>query len=195
MLDNIFRYLFLAGLLVAGVIRGIYGRRHKQTKVVAAHKESAVVWLLMALWGVSQVIPYFYIFTSWLGFADYHLPAWMGWTGIVIFVFGVWLLWRSHEDLGRNWRPTLEIVEQPTLVTEGVYQRIRHPMYAAHLLYAVGQALLLQNWLAGLSALAVFLPLYALRVPREEAMLLEHFGEAYRVYADRTGRILPRFSR
>ena len=37
----------------------------------------------------------------------------------------------------------------------------------------------------------LFLRLYLLQVPREEQMMLEHFGEAYRAYMDRTGCIIP----
>jgi len=65
-------------------------------------------------------------------------------------------------------------------------------MYAAHGLWAVAQALLLQNWIVGPAFLALSLPLYLLRVPREEEMMLEHFGEEYRSYISRTGRVIPR---
>ena len=67
---------------------------------------------------------------------------------------------------GENWSPDLEIREQHTLVTEGVYRHIRHPMYAAHWLWGLGQALLLQNWIAGPSTLVALLPMYLVRVPR-----------------------------
>ena len=35
------------------------------------------------------------------------------------------------------------------LVTNGIYRRIRHPMYSAFWLWAIAQALLLPNWIAG----------------------------------------------
>ncbi|NOT29051.1 MAG: isoprenylcysteine carboxylmethyltransferase family protein [Planctomycetes bacterium] len=54
---------------------------------------------------------------------------------------------RSHADLGTNWSITLEVREQHTLVTRGVYARVRHPMYTALLLYALGQWLVVPNWL------------------------------------------------
>ena len=139
-----------------------------------------------------QVLPLIYVFTSWLGFANYRLPIWAGIVGAVLFAFAVWLLWRSHVDLGRNWSPGLELRENHALVTDGVYRHIGHPMYASHLLWAVAQGLLLQNWIAGWIFLVVGTALYVLRVRREEQMMLGQFGEAYREYMRRTGRLVPR---
>jgi protein-S-isoprenylcysteine O-methyltransferase Ste14 len=194
LLEHLFNYLFIAGLVTASSIRSVYGRRHKRTEIATSFKEPLLVWPFLALWGLSQIIPFFYIFTNWLDFASYDLPVWVKSIGAVIFFFGVWLLFRSHEDLGRNWRPTLEIVEEHTLVTNGVYRRIRHPMYAAHLLYSLGQGLLLNNWLAGWLALITFIPIYYLRVPGEENMLSERFGRDYSSYSAETGRVFPRLS-
>jgi protein-S-isoprenylcysteine O-methyltransferase Ste14 len=79
-----------------------------------------------------------------------------------------------------------------TLITHGVYRTIRHPMYASGSLLSLAQALLLQNWVAGPAGVVAFLPLYFVRVPREEQMMLDHFGDDYRSYAAQTGRIVPR---
>jgi protein-S-isoprenylcysteine O-methyltransferase Ste14 len=73
-----------------------------------------------------------------------------------------------------------------------VYRRIRHPMYAAIFLFSLAQGLLLDNWLAGWSALATFAVMYLVRLPREEAMMIQQFGQEYRDYMNRTGRLLPR---
>jgi protein-S-isoprenylcysteine O-methyltransferase Ste14 len=137
-------------------------------------------------------LPLVYLLTPWLDFADYRLPAWAGWAGAAVFAAALWLLWRSHADLGRHWSATLQVQQEHSLVTQGVYRSIRHPMYAAHWLWAVAQALLLQNWIAGPSMLVTFLPSYLVRVPREEQMMLDHFGQEYRQYMQRTGRVVPR---
>lgn len=50
--------------------------------------------------------------------------------------------------------------------------------------------MLLQNRIADWASLVMFLPLYLLQVPREEWMMLEQFGEAYRDYSRRTGRVI-----
>jgi len=107
----------------------------------------------------------------------------------------LFLLWRSHADLGLNWSATLRIRQEHSLVTDGIYRHIRHPMYAAHLLWAIAQGLLLENWLAGWVFLVTFVPLYLLRVTKEEKMMLEQFGLEYRLYISRTGRIIPRIWR
>lgn len=86
----------------------------------------------------------------------------------------------------------MQLREGHELVTRGVYARVRHPMYAGGWLWAIAQVLLLQNWIAGWLSLPTFALLYFDRVPREERMMLEHFGEAYRAYMRRTGRIIPR---
>lgn len=68
-------------------------------------------------------------------------------------------------------------------------------MYAAIWLFSFAQGLLLQNWLADWAAVAAFAPMYFLRTPREEAMMLEVFGTDYRDYRNETGRLLPRLSK
>jgi protein-S-isoprenylcysteine O-methyltransferase Ste14 len=155
--------------------------------------------LLVGLFIASFVLPLLYSLTPWLNFADYRLSpaarARVGRLGAVLLAVAVWLFWRSHRDLGTNWSPSLEIVTQQTLTTQGVYASIRHPMYASQWLWGLAQALLLPNWLAGFSGLVAFLPLYLVRVPKEERMMLDHFGDAYRAYCARTGRVLPRLRR
>lgn len=139
-----------------------------------------------------QVMPFIVYFTDWLAFADYTLPRWAGWVGVAMVAVSLLLFWRAYADLGRNWSPTLEIAQDHQLVTGGVYGRIRHPVYAAMWLWALANPLMLWNWVAGFGLLVVFAVLYVRRVPREEAMMRDHFGDAYRDYAARTPALLPR---
>ncbi|MFC1909099.1 protein-S-isoprenylcysteine O-methyltransferase [Chloroflexota bacterium] len=193
--ENLFPICYLAGLIVGSFIRAWYVRKYKQDRQAIFREEGFVAGILASLWGVSILLPPLYIFTRWFNFADFTIPTWIGWVGVVTFTFALWLLWRSHADLGRNWRVTTEIAEGHKLVTSGVFRYIRHPMYSAHFLWGIAQALLINNWIAGLASLVVMLPMYLLRVRREEQMMLEQFGEEYRLYMKRTGRIIPRLSR
>jgi protein-S-isoprenylcysteine O-methyltransferase Ste14 len=191
-----FGMVYFLGMLAEVVIRVPHEQRRRQTRM----KVESVDWSERPLLGLMFVgmffIPLVYTFTSQLDGADYRLPREAresaGGVGIIILAMAVWLFWRSHADLGRNWSPSLELREGHELVTEGVYRLVRHPMYASMWLWGVAQALLLQNWIAGWVSLVMFMPLYLLRVPREERMMLDEFGEEYRAYMDRTGRVIPR---
>jgi protein-S-isoprenylcysteine O-methyltransferase Ste14 len=195
MFGNFFPISYLIGLIVGSFIRASYLRSYKQDRKAIFREEGFVVGLLASLWGIAILLPLLHMFTRWLRFADFDLPAWVGWIGLVTFAVALWLLWRSHADLGRNWRVTTELREGHTLVTSGVFRHIRHPMYSAHWLWGIAQALLIHNWIAGLASLIILLPMYLLRVRREEQMMLEKFGEEYRLYMRQTGRIIPRLVR
>ncbi|MCS6825017.1 MAG: protein-S-isoprenylcysteine O-methyltransferase [Caldilinea sp.] len=187
----IFRIVYLTGIVAEIVIRAPINRRRHKSKVVVSRFDRQEGLLLLLLFFGGYFMPLLYIFTPWLDFADYVLPTWAGWPGVFFLVAAVVLFWRSHIDLGTNWSPTLELHENHTLVTRGVYRYIRHPMYASQWLWTVAQALLLQNWIAGVGGIVCFALFYFSRVAREEQLMLERFGDEYRNYMNRTGRILP----
>jgi protein-S-isoprenylcysteine O-methyltransferase Ste14 len=184
--------VFLVGFLVYTTIRHVFALRTKGEQSVV-NRLDGLERALLAVVGVgSLLLPVLYLFTPLLSFADYRLPALAPWFGTAIMVAALWLFWRSHADLGRNWSVTLWVRKGHQVVDHGVYRRIRHPMYASIWLWGLAQALLLSNWLAGWSALVSFAPLYFLRAPREERMMCEFFGQQYRDYMGRTGRLVPR---
>ena len=187
-----FKTIYFIGLITIFGIRLWYRWRARNNEIVVS-RSSPLEIALLALGFVGMVlVPNVYVFSPLLAFADYSLPEWAGWLGTAVFAAALWLLWRSHADLGRNWSQTLEVRKGHQLITSGVYKRIRHPMYAAFLLWGLALPLLLHNWIAGWSHLVAFLPLYFLRVPREEQLMHEQFGEAYHAYMERAGRVLPR---
>lgn len=187
--------VYLIGLGAGSVIRAAYSRGLKRARAVKEVRAPLDTLLLLLASAGLLVLPLIYVFTPWLRFADYERPGWLVYLGAIVFAGALWLLFRSHADLGENWSPTLRIVEGQSLVTGGVYSRIRHPMYAAHLIWGVAQALLLANWIAGPSLIVFCIPLYITRVGREEEMLCERFGDKYRRYMMSTGRIIPRITR
>ena len=111
--------------------------------------------------------------------------------GVVCLALGLWLFARSHADLGTNWSITLEVRDKHQLVTQGIYRTLRHPMYSALLLYSLGQALVVSNWIAGPSYGVAMVLLLAFRLGPEERLMLEVFGNDYEAYRGRTKRLVP----
>jgi protein-S-isoprenylcysteine O-methyltransferase Ste14 len=176
-------------------IRREYFRRTKGNEKVLQRFDALEKVLLFIVSLGSLLLPALYLFTPLLRFADYRLPAAVPWCGVAVMAAALWLFWRSHADLGQNWSVTLELRKDHQVIKRGVYRWIRHPMYASIFLFSLAQGLMLENWLAGWSALVTFAPLYFVRTPREERMMLEFFGQEYRDYMAQTGRLFPRIIR
>src|SRR5712691_12821079 len=180
----------LVGTLVMIAIRAPHGRRSRRVKVARSHKTPLETSLLVLAW-VGFFIPLIWIASPAFSFAEYPLHSGPLISGVVCGVFSLWLFYRSHADLGTNWSITLEVREQHRLITQGIYRRIRHPMYLALVLYSIGQALVIPNWVAGPSNLIAFAILFALRVRAEEKMMVDEFGDEYAAYTARTKRLVP----
>jgi protein-S-isoprenylcysteine O-methyltransferase Ste14 len=180
----------LAGTVVMIAIRAPHGNRSRSVRVAKSCKTRLETGLLVLAW-VGFFVPLVWIASSAFSFAEYPLRTGPLVAGVMCFVIGLWLFHRSHADLGTNWSITLEVREQHRLITQGLYRRIRHPMYSALVLYSVGQALVIPNWVAGPSNLIAFAALFALRVRAEERMMVEQFGDEYAAYTARTKRLVP----
>jgi len=173
------------------VIRYPHERKSRKTAVSHSSRDiREIVLLSISLTGLG-ILPGAYVATGFDGFADYPFSPIQGWIGAAVFAFALYLFYRTHRDLGRNWSVSLEVRDQHRLITDGIYRHVRHPMYTAFFLWAVAQAFLLPNWIAGPSGLVGFGTLFLFRVFREEQMMRETFGAEYDAYSRRTKRIVP----
>ncbi|SRR5260370_986437 len=182
--------VILLASIVMVVIRAPHGQRSRTVPVVRSRRGPLEVVLLTIAW-VAFFIPLIWIATPVFAFADYPLDPIPLATGTLCLALGLWLFHRSHADLGTNWSITLAVREKHQLVTHGVYRWLRHPMYLALLIYSLGQALVLPNWLAGPSYGVAMVLLIALRLRPEERMMLEQFGKDYQAYTATTKRLIP----
>jgi protein-S-isoprenylcysteine O-methyltransferase Ste14 len=183
--------VIVAGSVALVVIPHVAHRRRSGEFKVAKSLKGPLETISLTLVSLAFLLPLIWVTTPVLAFADYPLHPVPFSAGIACLATGLWLLYRSHADLGPNWSITLEVRENHQLVTQGVYRRLRHPMYLALLLHAAGQALVLPNWVAGPAYGVAMVTLFALRVGREERMMRAEFGKEYEAYAARTRRIVP----
>jgi protein-S-isoprenylcysteine O-methyltransferase Ste14 len=128
--------------------------------------------------------------TSW---SAVDLPAWLRWSAVAASVPVLALVFWILRALGRNFSTSL--VEPETLVTDGPYRLVRHPLYAAFLLLWLVFALISANWFVGAAGISAFAIVLIIRTPKEERLLLGRFGDEYRAYVQRTGRIVPKLRR
>jgi protein-S-isoprenylcysteine O-methyltransferase Ste14 len=189
---DIFTAIYFVAIVIEMIIRAPLNKRRKQQKMNERRVTNQEKTLLGLLSLGMFFVPIIYAASNWLDFANYTLPAWSGWLGVLLIAGALFAFWRAHADLGLNWSPTLEIREKHELITRGIYGVIRHPMYASQWLWVIAQPLLLQNWIAGWLDLLVFIPFYFLRVKAEEQMMLDSFGTQYQEYMKTTGGVLPK---
>ena len=84
------------------------------------------------------------------------------------------------------------MMKEQTLITSGPYRTIRHPIYTAFLLILGSTLLISANWLVGLCWIGMTMLEIVSRIRFEESLMVEYFGDEYRAYMQRTGRLLPK---
>jgi protein-S-isoprenylcysteine O-methyltransferase Ste14 len=173
------------------VIRRPFERRTKRNVLARDAMDLREKALLAVSFTGLGLIPFAYIATGFPAAFDQAFSAPRAWAGLVLFGAALALFRATHKALGRNWSVTLAVRQDHALVTGGVYRFVRHPMYTAFWMWAIAQALTLQNWVAGPAGIIGFGTLYLLRVGREEALMRETFGPAWDDYAARTPRVVP----
>ena len=103
-------------------------------------------------------------------------------TGLAIAIPAAVLLFTARWQLGKSFSVT---PQTRTLVTHGVYSKIRNPIYVFGGLMLFGFLIALQYRYAFL-ALAVLIPAQVIRAHQESRLLEAQFGDEYRRYREGT---------
>lgn len=187
-----FKQLTLVLVLIHLAIRIRYAKAEEQVKARSIRNQRRETWIYY-LAGASWLPICIYILTPWIDALRLPIPIWLRWTGGIVLAAGDVLFYWSHRTLGRNWSPALEIRVGHSLTRSGPYKWVRHPMYSSFMLIGTGLLFLTANWAAGGCYLGMVCLMYALRVSREEEMMIEEFGDEYRCYMRHTGRLIPKW--
>ena len=131
---------------------------------------------------------------AWLSFAHLSLPVWARWAGLAPAIAGFALLQWAQVTLANSWSDTPRMMKEQTLITSGPYRTIRHPIYTAFILILGSTLFISSNWLIGLCWTGMVILEVLSRIRFEEALMIEFFGEEYREYMMRTGKLLPKLS-
>jgi protein-S-isoprenylcysteine O-methyltransferase Ste14 len=128
---------------------------------------------------------------SWMAWSKINLPEWVRWIGVgfgILCVFGIYWLFSS---IGSDITPTSGTRKGHKLITNGIYRYIRHPLYTFGASLFISFGMMADLWFIAALGIVTFI-LMAIRTPKEEANLIEKFGDEYREYMNRTGRFLPK---
>ena len=142
-----------------------------------------------------EVVGYLLIFnaSTGIGFlANRVLPRNL--MGPVVGVLLTWLglalaIWARYH-LAEYWSARITIKEDHQLIRTGPYTRLRHPIYSGLILATFGSALVIDRWRCVLGFCLVVAG-YCFKAKKEESMLSQQFGEAFREHQKHTGFLFP----
>jgi protein-S-isoprenylcysteine O-methyltransferase Ste14 len=191
MTPSLAKSIFVVALVCFALLRYPYQRRALKIPVKNSARNLTEKLLVAAATLGLGVFPMIYIVSGFPKFAEHGFVKELAYIGTLLFGLALLLFYLAHDRLGRNFSASLDIRNDHALVSSGIYSVVRHPMYLAFWLWAIAQLLLLPNWCAGLAGILGFGMLYLGRIEREEALMLQTFGEEYRTYVNSTARLVP----
>lgn len=197
----LFRISFLLLWAIFGIVRGYYGRKTKthdslegiKEKLKAAERDMGTGFKILT--GIITVVGavglvLYLISPPWWTWTRMPLGEWIQWLGIIVAIPPIFYLVWVHRHLDSQWSIALELQEDHKLITSGPYKRIRHPMYLGIFLYTIGLILISADLLVFLFFGFSIWVNYR-RIPEEEQMMIDEFGEEYLEYMKHSGKLVP----
>jgi protein-S-isoprenylcysteine O-methyltransferase Ste14 len=195
MAENIFRFLaaiiFLTGVGISGYFRRKADRESGEK--ISRNVDGAVMMTIINIAGVALWLsPLVYLLNPrWMAWSKIGSPEWTRWLGVAIGFLCVAGIYWLFSNIGRNITPTSATRDDHNLVTSGPYRWVRHPLYTVGSSLFISFGMIADNWFIAAVGILAFIAM-AVRTPKEEANLIEKFGDEYREYMKRTGRFFPK---
>ncbi|HEX5837484.1 MAG TPA: isoprenylcysteine carboxylmethyltransferase family protein [Anaerolineales bacterium] len=194
--ENNFRML-AAVILITGMSISSYYRRkadRESGEKISRNADGSLMASIIRVGGLLLWLsPFVYLINpAWMAWSKIGLPEWIRWLGAVIGVLCVTGVYWLFSSIGSGITPTSATRREHMLVTGGPYRWVRHPLYTIGSSMFISFGMMADNWYIALLGILAFIAM-AIRTPREEANLIQKFGDEYREYMTRTGRFLPKF--
>ncbi|CAG0952924.1 protein-S-isoprenylcysteine O-methyltransferase [Anaerolineales bacterium] len=195
--ETIFRVLAAAILITSMGISG-YFRSKADRSTGERLSRKADGNLMMAIIRIGGLVlwlsPFMYLLNpAWMDWSKLNLSEIIRWLGVGAGIICIGLLYWLFSSIGSGITPVSATRKEHKLVTSGIYHWVRHPLYIVGAFLFVSFGLMADNWFIILLGALAFTAM-AIRTPKEEANLIEKFGDEYRDYMKRTGRFLPKIS-
>ncbi|MHA1904116.1 MAG: methyltransferase [Candidatus Thorarchaeota archaeon] len=196
--ETFYRILLLVLYALFFSVRGYYRfvkpKRAEPDLAEPERKEfgKAEAFISFAILGYYGVLILYMLNLQWFAWSQIpSYPEVVRWFGVVLVLVNIPILGWIHRTLDRQYSPCLQIKDSHSLITDGPYAKVRHPMYTVLSAFSFGISLLTANFLIIGFAILVIIP-FPFVARKEEQMLLETFGDEYSTYMNRTGRFFPR---
>lgn len=180
----IFPFTYLIWLLSEIILNRLL--RSKSTdKQHADNNSLALIWLTVV---ISNALGYYIAMTEYFPIA---LSTVLPYFGLALICTGIVLRLFVVRSLGKLFTVDVTIRENHQLKTDGPYQYLRHPSYAASLLSFIGFGISLNNWISLLLVTVAIVTVFIIRIRIEEKVLIEQFGEQYSRYKKEVKGLIP----
>jgi protein-S-isoprenylcysteine O-methyltransferase Ste14 len=174
---------------VLTLVMGVAGGFSQGNLSTGVKEDRGNRWSLYAMIALGLINGFLPAYTDRIGFWTLDGET-LRWVGVLIYaVGGVLRLWPVFV-LGRRFSGVVAIQPGHTLVTTGIYSRIRHPSYLGLVVMSLGWSLVFRSGVGVLLTVLTLVPLLA-RIEAEECFLQAHFGAEYDAWRARTNRLLP----
>ena len=196
--ELVFRWILLFVFLGMFLVSGYFRRRARQSGEMIRRESEGWRVLLARLIGAAVLyLPFaaYAVQPSWMEWSSMSLPLWIRWLASIVSVGMLAVLAWVMISIGKNVSETYLTKESHNLITAGPYRWVRHPLYTVAAIALVSLSIVAANWLMLAVAIAAPIAITLFVIPREEAELVAKFGDKYREYQARTGRLAPRLIR
>ena len=192
---DIFQKIFVVILIFIAIIRIYYGKHKLTTKYKKSiHPILERINSYLVSFGMIY-FPLLNIYFSFFERFNYNFPLYLKIFSSITLVISSIIFYLSHKELADNWTPFVEVKDKQNLIKTGIYKYIRHPMYLSCWMFVLFQGFVLSNIFIGIAGILTWANLYFIRIPFEEKMMIDEFGNEYKEYMESTGRLFPKFKK
>ncbi len=198
--ETIYRIAFFL-LLVMLVAMRVYfmvkvrrtGGRIMPDKTAVEREGGGGIFILrvVAFFALIAFLVMYFARAAWIDVFAFPLQGWLRWAGFALGLISVAFWTWTQIALDTRWSAQLQLTKDHRLVTTGPYAAVRHPLYLGMFGWCAALILLTANWIF-VAVCVLLIAGLVWRVPKEEQMMVEAFGEEYQAYMQHTGRFFPR---
>jgi protein-S-isoprenylcysteine O-methyltransferase Ste14 len=177
------------GLVIAAWIAGAaYNAKHAPRTERGASRilDSWTWWLVpgVCAWALNHYIPA----SAWTAIT-LRSPV-LSYAGLALLAASTWLTLWARWTLGTMWSSVPTRKESHELRTTGAYGVTRHPIYSGLLGMLTG-SMMMSGFGPTVIFVVIFGTLFLFRIPREERLMTEAFGDQYETYRRRVPALVP----